>query len=769
MKKLLSVFLAAVILVLPAFSVGAAEAEAAGARKEISENDVILVDNDFSDTSLADYKLQGNWRVINGTLRTTGGSGSAYLVYEIPEKYEGMSYRIDVDFVGHTSTGGILIGGEGSGLASPPKAFYGFDCFIGPDGTQAALGCYNDKGSWGGNVVVSDSFIREKDLHFTVTVNGKNLTYTVTSLDGKTQYFGISYDLGTAATAATDKIYSSFGRKVGLRKFYSDQGAFDNFRVTVFTDDVLPEMNEHISLWGVDFKSSGIKSNGNTASGNGAMLTQKALEEDFTAELMLKPEGISKVLFGMTDEKNGFAFEINIFEEKLSLYRIKNGEYTWLGGKNMPIGDGEYLTSVSVTEKVVTVLFDAFSQGEEAFPVFELRVKTYKAGSLGIWLEGGSVSSLKITDNLQVPVQTYRNPVNTGADPALIFHEGTYYMYHRIQSKNDVFRVYTSANLVDWVAKDVVFTHKPEEYKNQLGGYMSPIPFYYDGTFYLFFTGKDAAGVAHIYCASSDSPYGPFEYKNGEKPLHSEKEIYGYPFVDDDGKVYLILNRFGNGNHIYMEEIKLEDGAVSIVPRTLKKIMSPVTEYENDGYGFVAEGGVILKHNGYYYLVWSTGHYIGHYGLAYAVSESVTGPYERYDYNEVLAYNSAVDGVGYGMFTPSPDGRELYVVYHKHAEVGKVSPRQTCVDKVQFVKNPEGGADILAIKGPTSTAQPLPSNIYRYDINRDGGENFLDVLLLMVRQKAEKVEYCGSYDVNADGEENFGDIRALFERVAGRY
>ena len=105
-------------------------------------------------------------------------------------------------------------------------------------------------------------------------------------------------------------------------------------------------------------------------------------------------------------------------------------------------------------------------------------------------------------------------------------------------------------------------------------------------------------------------------------------------------------------------------------------------------------------------------------------------------------------------------------MYHCHNEVGKVSPRQTCLDKVKFVKDPNGGPDILTINGPTTSSQPLPSNIYRYDINRNGGEDLMDVLLLIARQHTEGLEYCGAFDVNADGKENEADIKELFIKFA---
>lgn len=728
----------------------------------IFAKETVLIDNDFSKTDLSGFQLKGNWQVSGGELSTAEGSGSAYLVYEIPDHYKGKSFQVDVDFVGHTSTGGILIGATGNGFTGTPSGFWGFDGFIGPNGDLAALGCYNATGGWGGNIQVSDPMLMVADLHLTARVVGNNLTYLVTSLDGETQYFGISYDLGTGTQNAN--AYTAFDGKIGLRKFYTDRGAFDNFKLTVFEDDVLPTLNRSLQLGEVGFRSSGIRKSGETVSGSGAMLTEKLLPADFKAEVLLKPEGVSKLLFGMTDSKNGYAFEINKPRETVALYQIKDGAYIWLASKKMPVGDGPYLTSVSVHEKIATVVFDAFSQGEGAFPTFELNLAGYAAGRFGVWLEGGTVSSLAVTDSVGKDGETYRNPVNTGADPALLFHDGTYYLYHRITSGNNIFRVYTSPNLVDWLARDVVFAHKPDEYSALITGYMSPIPFYYDGIFYLFFS-ANIGGESRILYATSDSPYGPFEYKNGEKPLHSVAEIYGYPFLDDDGKLYMIVNRFGNGNHVCIEEIRLQDGVFSTVPGTLTRLMSPTTEYENDGYGFVSEGGAILKHDGYYYLVWSTGHFKGHYGLAYAVSENVRGPYTRYEYNDILTYNSVVDGVGYGVFVPSPDGTELYVLYHKHLLVGQVSPRQTCLDKVQFVKNPNGGPDILTINGPSTTPQVLPSNIYRYDVNRDGTESLADIIAVAKHVATFEKNYVGTYDVNANHVVDFYDVKAMHERL----
>ena len=69
-----------------------------------------------------------------------------------------------------------------------------------------------------------------------------------------------------------------------------------------------------------------------------------------------------------------------------------------------------------------------------------------------------------------------------------------------------------------------------------------------------------------------------------------------------------------------------------------------------------------------------------------------------------------MDGCGDAIFTTSPDGKELFLVYHIHAAAGTaVEPRMTCIDRVKFVPDPNGGPDILTVYGPTSTPQPRPS------------------------------------------------------------
>ena len=727
--------------------------------------ETVIYENDFQKYSLGDFSLNGGWVIRDGRLTTGSGSGSAYLHYTIPKEYEGLDYKVEVDFIGHTSTGGIMIGATSPTIKSAPAFSHGFDCFISKAGDKAALGCYKSDGSWKGNIAVGDSYIENgADLHLSVTVVGERLTYKVFSLDKKTQYYGIEYTIGQGSIDE----YTEFASAVGLRKFYGDNGGFDNFRVSVFTKDALPVFSEKIELGGKVFNSAGLSKSGDVISGDGAMLTEPSLPGDFKATFSLSPKGNSKVLFGMTDSENGYAFSVDRSNETLFLHKIENGEYIWLAERRMPIGEGKYPVTVSANGGILTLLFDAYNAGEDAFPSFEMKLDGYVAGKFGLWLEGGSAEELVFSTSEGKVGETYQNPIFVGADPEIIYHDGTYYAYLINKGGGDnIVQVYVSPDLVNWMDGGIVYTQK-SHYTGS--AYMSPNVFYNerDGYFYLFLAGKNAdETLRNIYYAYSNSPYGPFEHKGGQQTvLHKGlSEIGGAPFLDDDGKFYISFCRMNNGNQLYVEEFTIDNGIVTPVAGTLTKIMSPRFEYEIDGYGNVSEGGVFTKHNGLYYLMWASGHYKGHYGQAYAVSESIFGPYERYEYNDIITHNSLVDGVGDCIFIKSPDGKELWVAYHQHSSVGVVEPRETRIDRVQFVKNPSGGPDILTINAPSTTPQYMPSFEGRFDLDSDGKVTLKDVLELLVWQKSAS-GYNGRYDLDSSGRHNYMDAVELMKKLA---
>ena len=746
MKKQRRGVLLAALLVLFMLPVAAAAQEA-----------TMIYQNDFSTANaLDDFETKGNWRVRNGALYAEGTSGSVYLMYTLPAAFAGQDFRVEVDFLGHTSTGGILIGGIGDSLAAAPTDFLGYDCFIGTNGKKGALGCYGATGAWGGNIHVGADTVTARDLHLSATVRGNELTYLVTSLDGKTHYYGVTYTIGTSAR----DVYTAFGGKVGLRKFCTDSGRFDNFRVTLLAEPELPQRTKSLALDGIVLRASaGLSLQSGTLTGSGAAMIDAALAADFDLACLLDADGVSRFYFGMR-EADGYLFRIDKPDETVSLWKIENGSYTCLGTRVCAVDGGARSVRIRVTGGVAALYFADNRTDTAPYPKLEMQLDGYAAGKFGVMLTDGTLASLSVSAAAPYDGETYTNPVVAGADPDVLYYDGTYYLYNRISAGNAVFSVSTSPDLVHWTARRTVFWHTNDA---ETRSYMSPNVFYHDGVFYLFYAALNKNGENRVWYATATSPYGPFLPQAAQKPLHDIAEIGGHPYRDDDGRLYMSFVRFGGGNHVWLEEVTMQDGVVTPVAGTATLAVSPTEAYENDGYGSIAEGGVLYKHNGLYYMIYASGHYKGHYGESYAVAEQILGPYTKYAYNEILPHNAAVDGVGDGIFVPSPDGKELFMVYHSHAEPGKVEPRQTCIDRVKFVDE-NGGPDILTVYGPTTTAQPVPSDTARGDLDGDGKMTLHDVLLLCLSLGNGK-PYSGIADIDKNGTNDIQDAIKLLVQI----
>ena len=96
-----------------------------------------------------------------------------------------------------------------------------------------------------------------------------------------------------------------------------------------------------------------------------------------------------------------------------------------------------------------------------------------------------------------------------------------------------------------------------------------------------------------------------------------------------------------------------------------------------------------------------------HYGIGYATADKPLGPWMTADENPIAATNLdiGVSGPGHNSITRSPDGKEMFIVYHTHADPQKPSgERVVNINRLQF--DEEGK---LKFKGPTRGPQPMPS------------------------------------------------------------
>ncbi len=312
---------------------------------------------------------------------------------------------------------------------------------------------------------------------------------------------------------------------------------------------------------------------------------------------------------------------------------------------------------------------------------------------------------------------TYTNPLDVPvADPFVYEEDGIYYLYGTddVRGSEYGFPVLTSTNLVNWEYRGSCF-EKDETTWTQCN-YWGPEMAKVGDAYYLYFNGSPNEKPGwpfnmHLCIAKADSPLGPFkEFKAPfYKPEAPAEAIDQNIFIDDDGTAYLVFTQVIQGRND-IRVVKLKDNLVEFDGKPVMGTI-PTQAWESrvwDGHR-VNEGGYMFKHNGYYYLTYTGNHFLDpHYSIGYATSKNPLGPWEKHEGNPILSKTETVHGPGNGMFVKSPDGKELFIVYHTHFKPGQVGPRKVAIDRVRF-KKAKNGPDILVIDGPTSTPQPMPS------------------------------------------------------------
>ncbi len=611
----------------------------------------------------------GEFEYRDGAMRGARGAVSGHNTALIDTR-NFMDFSLNVDFVSHKGGGGVFFSCDGERVKKgiPEDVANGYYAFISSDGDAGAIGCTNPLGRWIGNFSVSPKN-RLKDgqsLRLFVRSSGNFIIYTLTDIESGEEVYRYEYK----------KSYSRYDNapyEVGVVALRLNNdggvGGFKDLKITERKKSVVSDVK--------------IK--------KGEMM-----------QLSVIPDKCEDMITYTDRNGMGYAFSYDAAVERFFLYRYNDGELLYLAEHAMMLTAGrEYPVRVTYTEKMLSVYVQ-----DMRYPVMEALISDAKELCIG----STAPISFEISP-YEAPKyeRTYTNPVAHGADPEILYHDGYYYLYNldKRQEPNRV-RVRRSRDLAEWEEAGSCFV--PDE-NTPIQTFMSPNVFFWDGIFYLLIASHVGGTSSHeyyVFYAHSTSPTGPF-IMDGDPPyINAHQEIGGAPFIDDDGRIYLSTVRFAGGNHVYVQEIKAKDGKITPVGESVH-CFSPSEHYEIDDWGKISEGGVVTKHNGYYYMMYACGHFRGHYGEAYGVSKNILGPYVKYKYNNPLHYTEYADGAGDCMFVPAKNGKELFVVYHKHTVVGnKGYDRVVCVDRVYFVPSEDGGPDVLRVYGPTVTPQPVP-------------------------------------------------------------
>ena len=358
------------------------------------------------------------------------------------------------------------------------------------------------------------------------------------------------------------------------------------------------------------------------------------------------------------------------------------------------------------------------------------------------------------TQRAATATATYSNPLNVQfGDPYVLYTGGTYYMYGTGGGAEKGFAAYSSTDLVNWKPEGQVYFHDNENGWSDPnaswgGAYWAPEVYEVKGKFYLFYSAQwkvnPWAEVENfrIGVAVADKPTGPF-IDLANKPVFDP----GYPvidanvFFDTDGKAYLYYSRaaykhpvesevadwarkqgwFKEIEESWVYGIELKQNFSGVIGEPVLVLRPPVrrsdgqAEWESRSVTSreVArrwtEGSVTFKKEGIYYIMYSANYFGGqHYAVGYATATSPLGPFKKAANNPVLQKNTgkggSVTGTGHNSITYSPDGKEMFCVYH-----GRTT--KTGDERVVFIDRMEVKEGKMKVFGPTTTPQKLPSGI----------------------------------------------------------
>ena len=344
---------------------------------------------------------------------------------------------------------------------------------------------------------------------------------------------------------------------------------------------------------------------------------------------------------------------------------------------------------------------------------------------------------------------TYQNPLAVEfGDPYVLHVKGDkYYMYGTGGAKNG-FAAYSSTDLVNWKKEGQVWHASNKNGWSDStaawgGAYWAPEVYEYKGKFYIFYSAQWKENPTkelenfRIGVAVADNPTGPFTDLN-TKPVFDP----GYPIIDANvlfdksGKIYLYYSRCCYKHEVESEVAtwakekgwfdKIEESwvyGVELKPDFSGVIGEPVlclrppakmsdkqAEWESRSVTSKevnrrwTEGSVAFKKGDTYYMMYSANYFGGkNYAVGYATSKSPLGPFKKAANNPVLQKDGGVvTGTGHNSITYSPDGKEMFCVYHARTSATG-DKRVVFIDRMKILKDGK-----LVVEGPTTGPQALP-------------------------------------------------------------
>ncbi|MEO6732535.1 MAG: family 43 glycosylhydrolase [Ferruginibacter sp.] len=277
------------------------------------------------------------------------------------------------------------------------------------------------------------------------------------------------------------------------------------------------------------------------------------------------------------------------------------------------------------------------------------------------------------------------NPIVPGyfADPTIVKHAGTYYIYATIDpwGKGEL-AVFETKDFKKFTRRHLNWPTKKACTSPTSGDAMVWAPSVTkspNGKFYMYL----AVGN-EVWGGVSNHPLGPWKnLKADNSPLVKKTEFPGVHnidpdlFIDTDGSAYLYWGSgFGwvNG-HCMAVKLKKDMFTFDGTPRDI----TPTKFFE---------GAHMIKRKGKYYLMFSEGKAIdATYQVGYATGNSPFGPFTDGVNDPILSTSADSTIYGPGHHTVFTEKGQDYILYHRiHPQKEQYVLRQLCIDSLNFDK-----------------------------------------------------------------------------------
>lgn len=278
------------------------------------------------------------------------------------------------------------------------------------------------------------------------------------------------------------------------------------------------------------------------------------------------------------------------------------------------------------------------------------------------------------------------NPIIDGyfADPDIVEHEGTYYIYSTIDPwGSDELAMFITTDFRNFERKKLNWPTKEACTSPTSGSSMVWAPGLVkglDGKFYMY-----VSVGSEIWAGVSDHPEGPWKnLKPDNSPLIPGNMFPGYHmidaecFIDDDDQIWLYWGSGLNWVNGACFAVKLEPDMHTFVSEPQE--ITPPNFFE---------APLMHKRDGIYYLMYSDGKAIDHtYKVRYSKGETPLGPWTEGPNSPILSTSSDSTVYGPGHHTVFTRKGTDYILYHQiYPQNDDYVLRQLYLDRLQYNKD----------------------------------------------------------------------------------